>query len=167
MKAIKNILAAVTIVGITLFISRYTSDSIFQTVGLCFVAFFALNIIVRNSYAFRSYFTNKFNFFTSKYNSESVMELSSDLAFDKLIEVVQEMKMTVQYSNKEEMSIFATTSISWKSWGENVYIDLVKNGSEETEIKFISTTMFQSYSWGKNEENYNNLVNSIEESLTI
>ena len=56
--------------------------------------------------------------------------------------------------------------MSFKSWGENIYIDFQEDDGK-TIMNFCSATISQIYSWGKNEQNYDQLVQNIEESLII
>jgi len=167
MKAFKHISFALLIVTTTLLITRNMGESIPRIIGICIIAFFALNLVVRKFVGFKPYFTSRLNFLTTKYSSKSEINISMDLMFDKLIEVMGESNLKIQHQNKSKKEIFATTSVSWKSWGENIYIELIETNSDGTCISFISTTFFQSYSWGKNEQNFEKLLNSIEESLTI
>jgi hypothetical protein len=69
-------------------------------------------------------------------------------------------------TDKNNFEILAISTITFKSWGENLYISFETIG-DQTVLKFCSSTLFQLYSWGKNEENYNALLNEIESSLTI
>tara|TARA_B110000285_G_scaffold230011_1_gene295817 strand:- start:2540 stop:2731 length:192 start_codon:yes stop_codon:yes gene_type:complete len=60
-------------------------------------------------------------------------------------------------------SIFATTPISLKSWGENIYIDIDDSSLGKSTIKITSVAL-QIYLWGKNQQNFEKLILEIEES---
>jgi hypothetical protein len=50
--------------------------------------------------------------------------------------------------------------------GENLYISFEIRG-DETIMELCSVTVFQIYAWGKNEENLDNLLAELEDSLII
>lgn len=124
------------------------------------------NLIIRNSLSFKNYFTNQYNLFTTKVWHQKSYDIPKDLMFEKIIEVINSSNLKLVETNKEKLEILAISTITFKSWGENLYISFETNGNE-TIIKFCSVTLFQIYSWGKNEKNYDNLLNDIENSLIV
>ena len=82
------------------------------------------------------------------------------------MEVVDDSKFQLVDTDNEKLEILAISSISFLSWGENLYISFETRG-DETVMKFCSSTLFQIYSWGKNEKNISDLLNEIESSFTI
>ena len=86
--------------------------------------------------------------------------------FEKIIEVINHSDFKLVESDKDKFEILAISTITFKSWGENLYISFETKGNE-TIMKFYSATLFQIYSWGKNEKNCTDLLNEIESSLTI
>jgi hypothetical protein len=86
--------------------------------------------------------------------------------FEKVMEVVNDSKFKLVDTDNEKLEILAISSISFLSWGENLYISFETRG-DETVMKFCSSTLFQIYSWGKNEKNISDLLNEIESSFTI
>ncbi len=130
------------------------------------VGFFIFNLIIRKSLSFTNYFTSKYNLLTSKIRSEKTFDISKELMFEKIIEVIKDSKFKLIEADKDRFEILAITPISFTSWGENLYISFETRGNE-TIMKFCSSTLFQFYSWGKNEKNLTDLLNEIENSLTI
>ncbi len=128
--------------------------------------FFIVNLIIRKSLTFRTYFTSPINLLTSKVCSEKTFDIPKELMFEKIIEVITHSKFKLVEANNDTFEILAITSISFKSWGENLYIRFESVGNE-TIMKFCSVTLFQIFSWGKNEKNYDDLLNEIDRSLTI
>lgn len=62
---------------------------------------------------------------------------------------------TITYHEKENR-ITANTSISFKSWGEIIEIQLQENKSNpQIVFKSICAFPFQIYDWGKNKRNFN------------
>lgn len=135
--------------------------SIFLIPGL-----FIMNFIIRRSLTFKNYFTSQVNLLTSKFYSEKSFDISKELMFEKIIEVINDSKFKLVEADKDKFEILAITKISFKSWGENIYISFDTIG-DETIMKFCSVTLFQIFSWGKNEKNYDDLLNEIENSLTV
>jgi hypothetical protein len=99
-------------------------------------------------------------------HSEKVFDISGDLMFEKMIEVIDHSKFKLVEVNKDNLEILAITNISLKTWGENMYISFDAHGDQAI-MKIISVTFFQGTSWGKNEKNVNDLVSEIESSFTI
>ena len=115
---------------------------------------------------FKNYFTSRFNLLTSKVRFEKEFDIPKEMMFEKIIEVINDSKFKLVKADKENFEILAITTITWKSWGENLYISFDTIG-DDTIMKFCSVTLFQIYSWGKNEKNYDDLIHEIESSLTI
>lgn len=130
------------------------------------VGFFIFNLVVRKSLSFKNYFTSPYNLFTSKVTFEKEFEIPKDLMFEKIIEVINDSKFKLAEVDKDQFEILAITTISFQSWGENLYIRFETKG-DETKMKFCSVSLFQMYTWGKNEKNYKDLLNEIESSLTV
>jgi hypothetical protein len=135
-------------------------------VSIFFGCFFLFNLIVRKSLSFRGYFTSRYNLLTSKVRSEKTFDVPKDLMFEKVKEVIESSNFKLVAFNKETFEILAISKFSFQSWGENLYIRFQSEG-ENTIMEFCSTTLFQIYSWGKNEKNYADLMSEIEGSFTI
>lgn len=135
-------------------------------IPLIILAFFIFNLAIRRSLYFKNYFTSRYNLLTSKMRSEKTFDISKPLMFEKIIEVIENSTFKLVEADRAHFEILAITKITYKSWGENLYISFATNG-DETTIKFCSVTLFQITSWGKNQKNYNDFLNEIESSLTI
>lgn len=143
-----------------------TGRPVYVGVMIAVVGFFAVHLVIRKSLRFKGYFTSPLNILTSKYKQTLTLDFEADLAFDKLVEVLEASPFRLVEGNAERRVLLATSSLSWRSWGENLYIELEPNGSQ-TVMKFCSVTLFQVYSWGKNEDNIAALLREIEDSLTV
>ena len=130
------------------------------------VGFFIFNFAIRKSLSSKNYFTNNYNLFTSTVRYEKSFDLSKELMFEKIIEVLNNSDFKLVETSKSKFEILAISKITFKSWGENLYISFETSGNETT-MKFCSVTIFQIYSWGKNEKNYTDLLNEIENSIII
>ena len=133
---------------------------------LIILGFFIFNLVIRKSLLFKNYFTSRFNLLTSKIRFEKEFDIPQELMFDKIVEVINDSTFKLVQADKERFEILAITKISWISWGENLYISFETNEGK-TIMKLCSVTLFQITSWGKNEKNYNELIQEIENSLTV
>ncbi|MFT6355238.1 MAG: hypothetical protein ACI83L_000985 [Cryomorphaceae bacterium] len=66
----------------------------------------------------------------------------------KIVEVLNDSNFKLVEVVKYRFEILA---ISFKSWGENLYISCETRGNE-TKMKFCSAARFQIFSWDKNEK---------------
>lgn len=168
MKIIKYIFVALLIMLISVIIPIYLKpENPFLMILIFIIAgFFIFNLIIRKSLSFKNYFTSNYNFFTSKIRHKKSFEISKELMFEKIIEVISNSDFKLAETDRDKLEILAISNITFKSWGENLYISFEDTGSE-TIMNFCSTTLFQIYSWGKNKKNYDDLLSEIESSLII
>jgi len=168
MKTFKHILVAVFIMLISVLMTHYLkpNNPIMIVFLFLILGFFIFNLIIRKSLSFKNYFTSPYNLITTKVRYQKSYDIPKDLMFEKIIEVINNSNFKLVETNKEKLEILAISSLTFKSWGENLYISFETNGNK-TIMKFCSTTLFQMYSWGKNEKNYDDLINNIESSLII
>jgi len=155
-------------VGIAVFLhEQWATDGSYWRLTLALIlGFFAFNLIVRRRLSFRGYFTSAYNLLTAKKRAQITFDWPRELLFDKVIEVLEHSKFRLAETERAGFKILATTGLTLTSWGENLYIDLEQK-DEETVMHFCSTTLFQIYSWEKNDKNFRDLMDEIERSLTI
>ena len=168
MKTFKHILVALLIMlfsGLMTFYLKPTNPIILVSIFLILVIFI-FNLIIRKSLSYKNYFISPYNLFTTKIHFKKSYEIPKDLMYEKIIEVIDNSKFKLVDTDNEKFEILAISTITFKSWGENLYISFETDGNN-TIMKFCSTTLFQIYSWGKNEKNYDDLLNTIENSLII
>ncbi len=129
-------------------------------------ALFLFSMIVRNSIYFKPYFTSKYNVLTSKILHQMQFDLPKDILFEKMKEVLTEAGFKVRHADKAAGILFATSSISFCSWGENIYVDITENNGT-SKVDFCSACFFGIVSWGRNEKNYERMMETFENSLII
>jgi hypothetical protein len=127
---------------------------------------FLFGIVTRRSAWAKPYFTSKYNIFSAKIRYQQEFDLPKHLLFEKLLEMMPEAGFKIRKADEDSGDIFATTPLTWTSWGENIYIEL-KEMNGKTTMDFCSACLFQLSSWGKNESNYDNFMDEFEKSLTI
>ena len=101
-----------------------------------------------------------------QYSLPLLYDISKELMFEKIKQVINHSNFKLVATDEDKFEILAISAITFKSWGENLYISFETKGNE-TIMKFCSSTIFQIYSWEKNEKNYEYLLNEIESSLIV
>ena len=159
------IIAAVT--GILGAIMTINGVSNFLVLLVVIAYSFALfNWFARRSLKFKSYFLSQYNIFTEYHRRIKYVDIPRALMFDKIIELVDERKFKLVDSDRSTYELLIRTPFSIWSWGENIYIKLEEKGNK-TMVEYCSSTFFGMYSWGKNEQNIEDLLEQFEESLII
>jgi hypothetical protein len=163
---IKNVFAVIAMFGVVVIVQRSFGQPGMNICAAVIAALFIFSIIVRKKFSFKSFFVSKYNLLSTKYRRTQEFDFPKDLLFEKLVEVLESAGFKIIYTNKITGDIFATSSLSLSSWGENIYITL-KEHNEQTTMDFCSSTFFQIISWGKNERNYERMFNEFENSLIV
>lgn len=162
---ITSIVICIVGMAIILYVQS-TSETIAGALACTIGALFFFSILVRGNIRFKQYFTSKYNFLTSKLRQQSEFDMPKDLLFDKMKEVLSESGFRLQYADEATGTLFATSKMSFFSWGENIYVDM-KNKDGVTVVDFCSACIFGAASWGRNEKNYKHLLDTFEKSLII
>jgi len=168
MKEINHVLVFIGIVGIGVALSFYTveSDTTLQYISLVFLLLFVVNLLARKSLKFKGYFTSPMNIFTAKSKTEKSFDISPELLFEKMLEIIEASPFKLADTDAENFQLLATTGFSFQSWGENLYFDIQPDGEGST-LNFCSASLFQMYTWGKNEKNAETIFRKLEQSFTI
>jgi hypothetical protein len=170
-RTFKNIIAVIVMLSIFLPYEIFLSDDInyvefawYLVILLLTLLFF--NFIIRRVVWFKPYFISKYNFFSTKAKVQKEFDIPKEILFDKFLEVLTTTGFKIKNTNKVKGEIFAITSMSWKSYGENIYLTL-KDSKKGTTVDFYSVCVMQIYDWGKNEINLNKVLQEFDNSLTI
>lgn len=168
MKTLKDIIVIVIIVVFPALLALYIKpeDLIMKIIVFLVVFVFVFNIIFRKSLLFKNYFTSKYNILTTKVRMEKLYDIPINLMYDNIIEVIDKSNFKLVKSDTPNYQLLAISKVTFWSWGENIYINFEKKGSD-TVMLFCSSTLFGIYSWGKIEKNYSVLLSEIESSLIV
>ena len=166
MNIFKNIVVFLIFISLIQLSSYYLSNNILMWIVFFIVGIFILNIALRNSLSFKRYFTSPYNISTAKNSIVKEIDIPKELLFEKMIEVINNSNFKLVQSDENSFEILATTSINLYSWGENIYLSFESKG-DKTIMKVFSTTLFQRISWGKNKKNFDELLQQIDDSLTV
>ncbi len=166
MRVLKHILVLFFLICLIPMMVYYFEFSGLDKISWILAGLLIIQFSFRKRLAFKPFYTSKLNIFTSKYSKEKTFDLQKDLLFDKVLEIVNEKRnYHLLDSDKETFRILIGTSLTAKSISENLYLDLVEIRGK-TKIHFTSVA-FQLYSWGKNEDNFTEFINNVEESFVI
>jgi hypothetical protein len=128
------------------------------------VGLLAINFLIRGKLKYRNWFMSKRNILLDREEWDFHSDIEADLLFEKIKSVVNSSSFKLLDEDKEERIILASTSVSFFSWGENIYIEI---HPEIEQVVVTSVTIFGSYSWNRNRGNYDDFFQSFEASLTI
>ena len=168
MRTVKNLLIVVVVISIS-GLSGYffePEQPVSAVIAMALLGLLVFNLIIRNSLGFQDYFTSPYNIFTSKVRSQKTFDIPKELMFEKVKEVIEDSAFRLKGSDAQKYELLATTRMTFKSWGENMYISFADREGQ-TVMNVCSVTFFQMVSWGKNEKNCDDLLREIEESFTI
>lgn len=168
-KDVKVWIALLLLVGVLPALTGYALDKenpFFLIPLFVIVGFFIFNLAMRKSPSMAGYFMSPYNLFTSKVREELSFDFSKELAFEKVKEVLEESPFELVVADDGHLTLQASAKMTWKSWGENIYIWFEGSG-DQTTMKFCSVTLFQVFAWGKNEQNVRTVLDAIEDSLTV
>lgn len=169
MKNLEHILVAfyAVFMGVLIALLVKNESSVVFLVAIPVLAVFIFNFTIRKKLTFKRYFTSKYNLLTSKtFSDHSYGVVPKEIMYEKMLEVFSNSRFRLVDSDNESLEILATTKTTFYSWGENLYISFETRG-DETIMKLCSVTVFQVYAWGKNEENLDNLLAELDDSLII
>ncbi len=162
------IIAVLIAVGLFFAVSVQKDDTNFLVaIILVISSLFLFHLSIRKVPFFKGYFVSKLNILCNTFQKIDKVDLTKDLLFEQMVEIINESSFNIFYKNSETGEIMATSSFCWKSWGENIYITVKELDKANAQLEFYSSAIMQIYDWGKNEENYNQLVKRREESLIV
>lgn len=131
------------------------------------VSLLITNLMIRKSLRYKSWFLSSLNILLERKSYNTKSEISADLLFDKIIEVIDNSEFKLLDTEKDSLNILCGTSTNFLTWGENIYIHIETNKEGSSSIHFVSTTLFGGSSWKRNQNNYESFIASFEDSLTI
>lgn len=168
MRPYKNLLAIAIILLFSFALGAYMTKkgNVVYLISIAFISIFLFNIVVRNRIWFKPYFVSSWNIFSSKFRKDFKFDIPRELVHEKIIEVIKDSPFEIKYADRDAFEILAVSKMSWMSWGENIYLTLVETEGK-TRIRFDSVALFQIYTWGKNEKNFEIFLEKVEDSLTI
>lgn len=169
MKTFNHLIVLAAILAFTIILAEFViqdNNLVYQIIILFSVCLFGFNLLARKIAWFKPYFTSKYNLLTGKFRSNMEFDFSKKLLFHKFAEVLKSSGFRIIQANEDKGELFAISSLSWYSWGENIYIT-IEESERNTFVRFCSASFFGIYSWDKNRQNIIKLLNKFEESLVI
>lgn len=169
MRYFKHFLVVIAILAIgvilTYFINNGNINIIWSITGM--MLFYQIICFAnRGNLNWKSFYTSPLNILTAKKIDSFEFDIEDDLLFAKAIEILKSNGFKIKKVDEEKKVILTTTAFSMKSWGENVYVSILKI-DENTSKLIYETVAFQVYTWGKNEDNATDFKMQLEESFII
>ena len=143
-------------------VDRVTASFIF----LLPIALLLFNFTLRKKLRYKDWFLSPWNFLLDKESFELKSDLPINLIVPKIEEVISQSKYKLLDSQESKSIFLLGTSISFWTWGENIYLE-IKEENEGCSVELTSVTIFGSFSWGKNDKNFATFSEVFEQSLTI
>lgn len=104
--------------------------------------------------------------FNEKLTGAQIFEYTPDDTFSALLSsLAASEKYTVKDSNKSARTVFVSTGVSWKSWGENLTLTVSPTSNGFSEVAINSSSKFGVVDWGKNQENFNIILGLLATEL--
>lgn len=167
MKAFKHIIFPIIVILIVpiLIIKTGMANYVYTFFILLLLIYF-ISGFLRYKKSSLSYFLSPYSFLHAKENHTLFIDLPSNLLFERLLAFYNSQKDNKVVTYDEGYIINAGTPFSLISWTENIIIRIepLENGSSK--IHFTSIA-FSFFTWGKNEQNFIELKNTLEEALVI
>lgn len=161
----KHLFVIIALVLLIIFVPEQFGSRGWIILMLVLGLLFAFSLSIRKNLAFKGYFTSKINFLTIKSEMVQDFDLPRELLMEKMHEALKNTKFEILHADSQSGFIFASSSISWYSWGENIYIEMEEKG-QKTSVKITSACLMQLYDWGKNKKNIQLILSQFEKSLT-
>jgi hypothetical protein len=168
MKSKINYLGLIAVAGVYILGRKVLNDELnnyWLIVALLPVALIIYQRVFRQKKSTKSMLLSPLNIFSCKSSKTIESELDSDLLLEKVLFEINKVGLKTQYVERGERSILVSTAMNMRTWGENIYFDVIDNG--ETSALLIQSAAPQVISWGRNDENIERLVHNIEDSFTI
>ena len=83
---------------------------------------------------------------------------------DQIVRVIKNLRWTIEENNLGKGYFIVSTGFSWRSWGENIRIDIIGKGNR-TEVKVASTARAQLYDWGKSNDNEKKIIKKLNHQI--
>ena len=93
------------------------------------------------------------------------LNASPSLVYQSCIDILNNMDIQINYKNKSEGVIQASSDGSIFSWGEDIDIGIKSLSPQKTRVNVSSSTKSQLISWGKNEENERKIINALSKKF--
>ena len=126
-----------------------------------------INLSIRKKLASKKWLLSKLNFFSIIVKRDIHSDIPKDLLFKKLIEVVKESDFNVFDIDEASQQILIGTRTNFWTWGENIYVSILDNKTNQSLISFTSVSLYGNNFLNTGEKHFNTFQESFEQSLTI
>lgn len=166
MKVFKNIvLPIIVIVGLTVLFDCYKYEWIVALSILFSV--YILSGIFRYKRWMLNYFLSPLSFLHGKVREQIEVDLPPNLLFEKILEYYRSRKAYRIINFEEELLLNAGTPFTGLTWTENIIIKIRPSVQGNGSVLDFTSLTFALFSWGKNEENLNELKSELDQSFFV
>jgi hypothetical protein len=103
----------------------------------------------------------------NSYKSKRTYAAAPDVVFDALRTLVQSKDLSVNFEDHELGIIEATTGVSFKSWGERLYITVSAHpAAAGSVVEIDSRSRMALIDWGRNEDNVDSFLDELNRTVS-
>ena len=97
---------------------------------------------------------------------EQTFAVPWEQAYPKVVEAIPTVpKMRVRTADPSTGRIEVNKKMGWKSWGENVFVDVFQPGPGQTTVKVRSEVKAQLVDWGVNRANVDAILQAVTDAV--
>jgi hypothetical protein len=97
---------------------------------------------------------------------EHTFEVPWEQAYPKVLEAIPTLpKMDVRSADPGTGRVEVKKKMSWKSWGEDVFVDVFQPSPGRTTVRVRSEVKAQLVDWGVNKQNVDGILGAVSRAL--
>jgi uncharacterized protein (DUF1499 family) len=100
------------------------------------------------------------------HEAEAVFPQPRDRVYEAVVQAIEGLpKMKVKEGDPVRGHLDVSKTVSWKSWGEKITVDLSEPNPGQTRVKLRSAVRAQLVDWGVNRQNVEAIVEATTQRL--
>ena len=100
------------------------------------------------------------------HEAEAVFPQARDRVYQAIVAAIESSpKLKVRSSDPVQGHLDVSKSVSWKSWGEKITVDLSEPNPGQTRVKVRSAVRAQLVDWGVNRQNVEAIIEATTQQL--
>lgn len=97
---------------------------------------------------------------------EQTFSVPWEQAYPAVVQAIPTVpKMSVRTADRSTGRIEVNKKMGWKSWGENIFVDVFQPAQGQTTVKVRSEVKAQLVDWGVNKQNVQSILVAVAQSL--
>jgi Protein of unknown function (DUF1499) len=99
---------------------------------------------------------------------EQTYSVAWEQAYPRVLEAIATVpKMRVRTADPSTGRIEVNKKISWKSWGEDIFVDVYQPAPGQTTVKVRSEVKAQLVDWGVNQQNVQGILEAVARAVGV